>query len=168
MTTRTHSIFNINSRPEGGDCYFNNIVNEMTLTTFPGEQDVLVFKDPSADVGIYGTFEVPAGYIDTANILLKGLLRGTVSTTVAAFEFNYRSSDDNESIEQAWQETKTFNTGNTNGWSDEDWIFFSAALVDGNFSPGDMVSFYLARDVSEDTFVGNLLVADAFLQYNDV
>ena len=125
-----------------GECYMNAISTEMALGTGLMKNLVMTLKDPSADTGFYGTFMVPKNYVDTANIVVVGVLDGTVGATSVDFEMSYRSLADNESLEQAWQEEVTFDTGNTNGWANEDLLEDSAPLTDGNFAVDDVVFYY--------------------------
>jgi hypothetical protein len=150
-----------------GECFMDNINNQMALATGLMRNLVITLKDPSADTGFYGKFQVPQNYVDTANIVVTGILDGTVGATSIDFEFSYRALADNESVEQVWQENVTFNTGNTNGWANEDVLEDSGALTDGNFAVGDEVFYYFKRDFGTDDFVGDFHVTGLYFEYND-
>ena len=74
---------------------------------------------------------------------------------------------DNETVEAAWEEGVTFDTGNTNGWTNEDLLTDSAACA-ANFTAGDTVFYYFKRDQGTDDFVGDFHVTGLFFQYADV
>ncbi len=168
MTTHRLPIMGAMTVPDStGECYMAPINIEMALATGLMKNLVMVLKDPSADTGFYGTFMVPKNYIDTANIVVVGVIDGTVGTTSIDFEMSYRALADNESVEQAWQEDVAFNTGNTNGWTDEDLLEDSAALTDANFAVDDTVFYYFKRDQGTDDFVGDFHVTGLFFEYND-
>ena len=150
-----------------GQCYMNNINNEMALATSLARNLVMTFKDPSADTGFYGTFQVPQNYVDSAVLKIFGLLDGTVAATSVDFEFSYRALADNESVEQGWQASETGDSGNTNGWTNEDLCLISITLTDGNFAAGDEVFYYLKRDQGTDDFVGDFHVTGVYFEYAD-
>jgi hypothetical protein len=150
-----------------GECFMDNINNQMALATGLMRNLVMTLKDPSADTGFYGSFQVPKNYVDTANIVVIGILDGTVGTTSVDFEFSYRALADNESVEQAWQESVTFDTGNTNGWANEDVLEDSGSLTDGNFTVDDIVFYYFKRDQGTDDFVGDFHVVGLYFEYSD-
>ena len=150
-----------------GECFLSIVSTEMALATGLMKNLVFVLKDPSADTGFYGTFHVPQDYVDTANIVVIGILDGTVGTTSVDFEMSYLARADNETIEAAWAESVAFNTGNTNGWTDEDLLEDSAALTDGNFAAGDEVFYYFKRDQGTDDFAGDFHVTGLYFEYSD-
>jgi hypothetical protein len=149
-----------------GECYPDNINNQMLLAACPWRGQVVVFKDPTADCGFYGAFKVPKNYVGTPKVVVTGLLDGTVGATSVDFEFSYRALADNESVEQTWQESVTFNTGNTNGWTNEDLVEVSGTCS-ANFAVDDWVFFYFKRDQGTDDFVGDFHLVDLEFEFAD-
>jgi hypothetical protein len=167
MATLRKSIINHNMLPDTtGECYTDNLSNQVTLGTSAWNGAVIVFKDPTADCGFYGGFKVPKAYAGTPKVVVTGILDGTPSTTSVDFEFSYRALADNEAADQGWQESVTFNTGNTNGWSDEDLVEVSGTCA-ANFAVDDWVYFYLKRDQGTDDFVGDFHLVDLEFEFSD-
>lgn len=168
MATHRIPIMGAMTTPDNtGECYMSSINAEMALGTGLMQNLVMVLKDPSADTGFYGTFLVPKNYVDTANIIVRGVLDGTVGTTSIDFEMSYLPRADNETIEAAWAESATGNTGNTNGWTTEDELELSISVTDGNFAVDDTVYYYFKRDQGTDDFVGDFHVTGLFFEYDD-
>lgn len=153
-----------------GETFMQPIDVAVALSTAPflGSNLVMTMVDPSADTGFYGSFLVPKNYTDTANIIVVGVLDGTVSTTSLDFEFSYISVADNETADAGWTESATGNTGNTNGWTTEDMLKLSISVTDGNFAVDDTVMYYFKRDQGTDDFVGDFHVTGLYFEYNDV
>jgi hypothetical protein len=167
MATHRIPIIGAMTVPDStGECYFDNVNNQMTLGTSAARNLVVVLKDPTADTGFYGSFTVPKNYVGTPVIVVRGILDGTVGATSADFEFSYVALADNESFEAGWVESVTFNSGNTNGWADEDVIEVSGSCS-ANFAVDDDVFFYFKRDQGTDDFVGDFHVTGLFFQYAD-
>lgn len=168
MATHRLPIMGFGTVPDStGECYLAPISVEMALATGLMKSLVMVLKDPSADTGFYGQFMVPKNYVDTANIVVVGVLDGTVGATSVDFEMSYLARADNETVEAGWAESVTFDTGNTNGWTNEDVLEDSAALTDGNFAVDDTVFYYFKRDQGTDDFNGDFHVTGLFFEYND-
>jgi hypothetical protein len=168
MATHRLPIMGATVLPDAtGECFMDNINNQMALATGLMRNLVMTFKDPSADCGFYGTFQVPQNYVGTAVLKILMVLDGTVGATSVDFEFSYRALADNESVEQGWQASETGNTGNTNGWANEDLALCSITLTDANFAVGDEVFFYLKRDFGTDDFVGDVHVVGVYFDYAD-
>lgn len=149
-----------------GECYQNAISNEMALGTGLMKNLVMTLKDPSADTGFYGVFQVPQNYVGTPKVVVIGVLDGTVGATSVDFEFSYLTRADNETIEAGWEESVTFDTGNTNGWATEDLLEDSGSCA-ANFTAGDTVFYYFKRDQGTDDFVGDFHVVGLFFEYAD-
>jgi hypothetical protein len=148
-----------------GECYMSNVSVEMSLATGLMKQLVMVLKDPSADTGFYGSFEVRQDYVDTPIIAVTGIMDGTASSTTSIdFEFSYLTRVDNETIEAGWEESVTFDTGATDNWTTEDLVTDSAACT-ANFTAGDTVFYYFKRDFGTDDFVGDFHVTGLYFQY---
>lgn len=165
-STRRLSIMGSGTMPDAtGECYMAPIdVEVSTIATFLGSNLVMVLKDPSADTGFYGSFEVPPNYVSTPVIAITGILDGTVGATSVDFEFSYLTRVDNETIEAAWEESVTFDTGNTNGWANED-ILTDSAACSANFTAGDTVFYYFKRDFGTDDFSGDFHIIHLHFQF---
>lgn len=148
-----------------GECYLGNISAEMSLATGLMKNLVMVLKDPSADTGFYGTFQVPQNYAGTPKIVVAFVIDGTVGATNIGFEFSYVARADNESIEAGWDESVAF-TEQSNNYANEDMAIKSASLS-SNFTVGDEVFFYHKRDYSADAFVGDIHVIGLYFEYSD-
>ena len=109
---------------------------------------------------------MPLDFVDTPVLVVTGVLDGTVGTTSVDFQISYLTLADNESIEQVWQASPTFNTGNTNGWTNEDLLEDSTALSE-DFTAGDTVFYYFVRDFGTDDFAGDFHVTSLIFQYED-
>jgi hypothetical protein len=89
MSTHRLPIMGANTIPDStGECYQSNISVEMALATGLMKNLVMTLKDPSADTGFYGVFEVPQNYVGTPVIAVTGVLDGTVGATSVDFEFS--------------------------------------------------------------------------------
>lgn len=167
MATHRLSITGAMTLPDStGECYMSPVSVEMSLATGLMKNLAITLKDPTADTGFYGVFEVPQNYVGTPVIAVTGVLDGTVGATSVDFEFSYLTRADNETIEAAWEESVTFDTGNTNGWTTEDLLTDSASLS-ANFTAGDTVFYYFKRDQGTDDFVGDFHVVGLYFQYAD-
>lgn len=168
MSTHRLPIMGAMTLPDTtGECYMDNVNNQMALANSPARNLVMTFKDPTADCGFYGSFSVPKNYIGTPKIVVRGILDGAVGATSVDFEFSYRALADNEAFDVAnWQENLAFNSGNTNGWTNEDVIEIVGTLA-ANFAVDDDVFFYLKRDFGTDDFAGDFHVTGVFFEYVD-
>ncbi len=167
MATHRLPIMGAMTMPDTtGETFMDLLSNQITLTNAK-ENLVMTMKDPSADTGFSGSFQVPQNYVGTANIVVVGVIDGTVSTTSIDWQFSYNSLADNEASDAAFTETVSFDTGNTNAYTTEDILEDSTALTDGNFATGDQVLYLFVRDQSVDDFVGDFHVLGLFFEYND-
>lgn len=170
MATHRLPIMGATVLPDStGECFMDNINNQMALVTGLMRNLVMTFKDPSADCGFYGTFQVPQNYVGTAKIVVVGVLDGTIAATSLAFEFSYVARADDETIEAAWDQSLAFEIASLSGsgYTDEDLFELSGTLTAGNFSAGDEVFFYLKRDFSADDFVGDAHVTGVYFEFAD-
>ena len=82
MATHRLPIINGMTVPDStGECYLAPISTEMSLATGAMKNLAFVLKDPTADTGFYGVFEVPQNYVGTPVIAVTGILDGTVGAT---------------------------------------------------------------------------------------
>lgn len=169
MATHRLPIMGATTIPDStGECYMAPASVEMALGTGLMKNLVMVLKDPTADTGFYGVFEVPQNYVGTPVIAVTGVLDGTTGAADGVdFEFSYLTRVDNETIEAAWEQSVTFNTGRTDAWTAEDLVTDSAACA-ANFTAGDTVFYYFKRDQGTDDFNGDFHVVGLYFQYSDV
>ncbi len=172
MAIHRQPIMGFSTIPDStGECFLSPLSVEMALGTGLMKSLAMVLKDPSADTGFYGSFTVPQNYVNTANIVVVGIFDGTTGTTTVSFQFNYIDRADNETLEATWDETVSFDSPTTSGYTTEDYVEVSAAaLTDANFTAGHQVFFYHIRDQSAEVsggFVGDFHVTGLYFEYND-
>ena len=129
---------------------------------------VLVLNDTAADHGVYGLFDVPQNYVDTANLVIPWTSTATVGDV--EFDFMYRAvgGDDAESLDQAGSQ-EDVNGNDTAPSAVNERMELTIALTDGNFAAGDTVEFFFSRDGTDagDTMAAAALVFGLFFEYND-
>jgi hypothetical protein len=149
-----------------GECYQSNISVEMALATGLMKNLVMTLKDPSADAGFYGVFQVPQNYVGTPKVTVSFVLDGTVGATNIGFLMNVLPRADGETIEAAWEESLTF-TKQSNDDANEDMVIVTASFASATFVAGEEVFYYFVRDFSADAFVGDIHVTGLFFEYSD-
>jgi hypothetical protein len=169
MATQRVGIFQWTMKPDNtGDAYpephnVNFGANDLA------DPLLLILEDTSTDIGVYGSFRVPPGYVDTANLVV------TWSTTATTgdwrCQFNYRAvgGDDTESLDPStWQETVEAN--DTAPSAAREKMTVSISLTDGNFAAGDSVLFYFVREGSDtinDDLAASVYIFEAEFEYAD-
>lgn len=135
---------------------------------------VMVFGDvgdatqPSAAHGFYGSFIVPENYNAGAVI---GIEWNTTKTSGAVvFDFVYRAvgGNDAESLDQTGTQ-ESLSVTDTAGSAAHEKMQASVNPTDGNFSPGDLVEYYITRDGADasDTLAGVAMIHGLFFEYTD-
>ena len=129
---------------------------------------VLILNDTAADHGVYSQFDVPLGYVDTANLVIVWTATATVGDV--EFDFMYRAvgGNDDESLDQAGSQ-EDVNANDTAPSATDERMELTIALTDGNFAPGDTVPYFFSRDGTDggDTMAAAAIVFDLFFEYND-
>lgn len=129
---------------------------------------VLVLNDTAADHGIYGLFDVPQNYVDTANLVIVWTATAIIGDV--EFDFVYRAvgGNDAESLDQAGSD-EDVNANDTAPSAINERMEITIALTDGNFAVGDTVEFFFTRDGTDggDTMAAACLVFGLFFEYND-
>ena len=126
-----------------GDCFFEPYTIKATNDTW--KHLVLVFNDTATRIGVYGVFQGPDDYVDTANLIIYWT--STATSGDVEWDFDYRAigGDDTESLDQATAQ-ESVNLNDTAPSAVNERQVCTIALTDGNFAAGDLVEFFLARD----------------------
>lgn len=147
------NILNNTIRPDdSGEVYEDDVHNVCVFSTNTDIQGGCVaFEYPSAvDIGIRGSFVVPADYVGTPKIIIRGVNDGNVNTLAFGFQI-VPAVVDNESADQAYDVADLANVA-LSGYADNDELKLEITLTPAAaFSPGDTVAFWLFRDYSVDT-----------------
>lgn len=132
------------------------------------KHDVLILNDTAADHGVYSSFDVPLGYVDTANLVI--VWTATAIVNDVEFDFMYRAvgGNDAESLDQAGSQ-EDVNANDTAPSAIHERMELTIALTDGNFAAGDTVTYFFSRDGTDagDTMAAAAIVFDLFFEYND-
>lgn len=167
MATHRLPIMGAMTVPDStGECFLSAIDTQITIGTGAMKNLAMTLKDPTADTGFYGVFQVPQNYVGTPKVVVVGVLDGTPGATSVDFEFSYLTRVDNEAVDAAWEESVTFDTGATSGWADED-IVEDSGTCSANFTAGDTVLYYFKRDQGTDDFNGDFHVLGLYFEYAD-
>lgn len=172
MATRDFSILGPNTAPDAsGSTFFSPLEVEMGLTTAAfGTTLGLQMLAPAAggDHGVYGSFTIPEGYVDTPVIVVRGILDGLPSGVTMAFSMAYTlGKADSEGVDVAYEED-LFENSTWTGYADEEIIEFSASLTpSAAWVAGDEVFFYLTRDDANDDTTTNFILTSLRFKFND-
>lgn len=167
MATRRVNIIDWSTKPDdSGEVYLEPY--NVRATNDVWKHHVVIFEDGSTRTGLYGTFQVPQGYVDTANLII---IWTTVATTGdVEWDFDYRAvgGDDTESFDQTGTQ-ESVNINDTAPSASHERMVATVSLSDANFSPGDLVEFFFARDKSDagDTISDATILFGLFLEYSD-
>ena len=166
MATQRKEIINWKARPISGDVFIEPYTIKATNDNW--EHNVLIFNDTGNRMEFHGSFDVPQGYVDTANVVI--VWTSTATSGDVEWDFDYRAvgGNDSESLDQATAQ-ETVNSNDTAPSAANERMEISIALTDGNFAAGDTVSFILARDGSDagDTMAAAAIVFEALFEYSD-
>lgn len=129
---------------------------------------VIVFNDSGTRIGIYGVFDVPQDYVDTANVVWVWTATAVVGDVELDFEYRAVGGNDTESLDQAGTQ-ESVNQNDTAPSAIHERMELTDALTDGNFAAGDTVTFFAARDGTDggDTMAAAMLLFGLFFEYND-
>lgn len=167
MATHRWPIFGWQTKPDStGDVWVEPYAIKATNDQW--NHYVMVFSDTSTRIGVYGLFTVPQNYTDTANLVI--IWAATVTSGDVEWDFDYRATggNDTESLDQSGTQ-ESVNSNDTAPSAANERMEITIALTDGNFAAGDTVQFFLARDGSDsgDTLSGDVLLFEAYFEYND-
>lgn len=126
------------------------------------------FKDSGTKDKLYGVFEVPQNYVGSAKIYPIWTSSATSGNVV--WEFGYRTvgGDDTTSLDQSGtEETATVTDAAPTAAFRR--LTPSISPTAGNFSAGETVEFYIARDGSSgsDTMAADALLFSLDFEYAD-
>ncbi len=165
MATHRIPILSGNTYPDtSGNCYLNPYNNLATNDIW--RQLHWNFANPSADIKLYGAFNVPKNYVGTAALIV--VWTSTVTSGNFGIEFAYRAvgGNDSESLDQNTAQ-ETVNTTDVAPGATDRRMEISLSLTSANLAADDTVEYYFARDDSADTLAGIVQVVDLFFQYSD-
>ncbi len=166
MATLRRSILGPGTMPDAG-VFQAKISTQLTLGTANGSELAYVLDcDPASDLGIWGNFTVPKGYVDTPVLVISGIIDGTVGTEDIHTGMRLLGLADNEAYDAALEaeDTATFQS---NSYADED-VFEETITLTVTLAADDKVTFHFYIDSSGATpFTGNILVTDLEFQWND-
>lgn len=142
---------------------------DVKLTTAPFSHMVLILLNPGASEvhGVYGSFEVPTNYVDTASFVIV-YSTSAADTSIAKLDFDYRVRAPSEDFDVAGFDESLDVDAPDGGTADiRQEVSFTA--TDGNFTADDTVMYYFTRadESSGDTMAADMIVHNVLFQYND-
>lgn len=167
MATHRLPIMGWQTRPDDtGDAFFEPY--SIKATNDQWQNIVLILNDSGTRIGIYGVFEVPQAYVDTANLVI--VWTSTATSGDVEYDFDYRAvgGNDTESLDQSGTQ-ETVNSNDTAPSAAHERMELSIALTDGNFAAGDTVEFLFVRDGTDagDTIAAAVIIFGLFFEYSD-
>jgi hypothetical protein len=170
MATLQMSVIGGLQPDTSGDIYPSFLSIELTLGNLsPGRVPCIVMDYPTgADIGGELAFTVPQNYAGSPVLVIRGVLDGT-STDTIAFGCQQIARDDNETADIAYDAEDLANTDlNISGHADED-VFEETITITpaAAWTTGDLVFLWFFRDNSVDDTTINFLLTDLLIQYSD-
>lgn len=167
MTTYRLPILGWATLPDStGTCFFEPYSIKATNDVW--KHGVFIFNDTAARHGLYGLFDVPQNYTDTANLVI--VWTSTAVANDVEWDLDYRAvgGNDIESLDQAGTQ-ESVNTNDTAPSAANERMEITIALTDGNFAAGDTVEFFFARDGTDagDTMAAAAMLFGLFFEYDD-
>ncbi len=165
MATHRIPILGFNTLPDtSGNVYFDAYPNLATNDIW--DHGHWVFANPSADISLYGVFNVPKNYSSNAKIVV--VWTSTVTSGNFGIEFAYRAvgGDDSESLDQNTAQETVNDTDVAPGATDRR-MEKSLSLTSANLAADDTVEFRLTRDDSADTLAGAVQLVQLLFEYTD-
>jgi hypothetical protein len=173
MATHEISILGSNTRPDdSGLCWMEPF--SVLATNDVWKLNVFMFgssnaAEPTARIGLHGTFTVPQNYVGTARIVV--IWTATAILGNVAWDFDYRTvgGDDTTSLDQTGTEQTITVTDAAPGAALRR-LRVELTPTAGNFAPGETVAFTLFRDGSDaaDTMAASAILFALLFRYNDV
>ena len=152
--------------PDAG-VYGSKLSSELSLTNAK-RQRCLVMPAPSgSDIGAETVFEIPANYVGTPKLVLRGIIDGTPANVfgIGAQLLERNLSD---SIDTAYEAEDTASNSTWTGYADEDEYELAITLTpSAAFTALRQVYIRYYRDDSVDTQTINFLLTGLFFEYND-
>lgn len=154
-----------------GSCYWAPASTLMSLASAPGAHLVLNMPDPNGggDHGGAGVFTLPADYVGSPVLRIRGIIDGTPANNLA-FGFAAKKLADSEAYDAALGTEDVANNGTWTGYADED--VYEETITLTNFASGlaanDEVDFHFYIDDSQGTpYTGAFLLTSVHLEYSD-
>ncbi len=123
-------------------------------------------SEVATDSGIYGIFSVPKGYVGSEKIIIRGILDGTLTGTLA-FGFEMLARADSEVYDVAFEGQDLVDNGGTwTGYADGD-VFETEISLTVTLAEDDDVFYHFFIDDSVNSFAGNFLLTGLFFEYSD-
>ncbi len=170
MSTQEIPILGPMTAPDAsGDVFFEPLETAMTLSTAAfGTLLGCTMQFPTgSDIGFYGKFNVPPGYVDTPVLVIRGVLDGTPAS-ILAFGFQQLGRDDSESIDIALETADLASNSSWTGYADKDLYEETIAITPAAaFVTGDEVFYYFFRDDSVDTQTTDFILTGLFFRFED-
>lgn len=152
--------------PDAG-VYISKLSSELSLTNSK-KQVCLVMPAPAgADIGAETQFVVPATYVGTPKLILRGIIDGTPANVfgIGAQLLERNLSD---TIDAAYEGEDTASNATWTGYADEDEYELAITLTPAAaFTPLRQVYLRYYRDDSVDTQTINFLLTGLYLEFND-
>lgn len=167
MATHRHPIIGWQTRPDdSGEVLFEPY--SIKATNDQWKHLVLVMNDSITRNGIYGVFEVPQNYVDSANLVVVWTSTATSGDIEADFDYRAVGGNDTESLDQSGTQ-ETVNSNDTAPSAAHERMELTIALTDGNFAAGDTVEYFFPRDGTDagDTMAAAALIFGLFFEYAD-
>ena len=169
MATHRIPILGFGTVPDtSGDVFFEPTTVKGTNDFFQGL--VLVFNDSGADDELFGRFNVPKNYVDTANLVIVWTTTATSGDVEWGIAYRAVGGNDAESLDQATaQESLLSGNNDTAPSATDERMEFTIALTDANFFKGDTVQFIFSREGADagDGISAAIRVFGLFFEYND-
>ncbi len=168
MTTRELPILGSATLPDtSGDVFFEVATVKRTNDFF--QELLLIFNDSGNDDEIFGRFQVPKGYVDTANLLIRWTTTATSGDVEFGFAYRAVGGNDAESLDQATaQESNLSGNNDTAPSAANEQMEFRITLTDGNFAVGDTVQWIFSREGADaGDGIAAAIQVELFFEYND-
>lgn len=167
MTTRREKMLGWSTKPDNsGEVFFEPY--SIKATNDKWDRLVGIFNDSATKDGLHGSFDVPAAYVDTANLIIVWTAIATSGDVEWDFDYRAVGGNDTESLDQATAQ-ESVGTNDTAPSAVNERMELSIALTDGNFAGGDTVSFILFRDGTDggDGMAAAAILFGLFFEFND-
>lgn len=152
--------------PDAG-VYISKLSSELALTNAK-QQLCLVMPAPTgSDIGAETVFVVPATYVGTPKLVLRGIIDGTPANVfgIAAQLLERNLSD---TIDAAYEAEDTASNSTWTGYADEDEYELAITLTPASaFTALRQVYIRYYRDDSVDTQTINFLLTGLYFEFND-
>jgi hypothetical protein len=173
MATRKLQHIHLIGRPDtSGEAFFEP--SSILRTNDVWNNDILrlgsaAAASPTVKHGVYGSFEVPEDYVNSAVIRFIWSSSLIANDVVLFFDYRTVAGNDANSLDQAGTEEALTVTDTAPGAAHRR-MEATITPTAGNFVAGETVQFYLGRDGAAvgDTIVGPAYLENVLFEYSDV